>query len=88
MRMTKPSKHNLEQLPHITMTSNVEWDPSQYDEEWDAVFDEEPPPLDHDMDNDIDYGEEFSNHDLNIYSCIQDSNLVVSKHKQTKTTDF
>jgi hypothetical protein len=37
LRCHKPTNGELESLPHIIMTSDVEWDPSQYDKDLDDL---------------------------------------------------
>ena len=35
INMVKPIEAELDDHPHVTMTSDVEWDPTDLDEDWD-----------------------------------------------------
>jgi hypothetical protein len=57
LRCCKPMTGELESLPHIIMTSDVEWDPSQYDKDLDdlaAFYD--PSEEDHEVRHFDQYG--------------------------------
>ena len=73
--MRKPTLKEIEQLPHITMTSDVPWEPQLLNDEPDDLtfFDALEEKSDEDVwvDCDEDYGEEFDDHELNVYSCLQ-----------------
>jgi hypothetical protein len=58
LRCHKPTDGELESLPHIIMTSDVEWDPSQYDKDLDdlATF-YDPSEEDHEERHFDQYGE-------------------------------
>ena len=81
MQLTKPTEEGRCSLPNVTMTSDVVWDPSQFDEEWDEGFTDPPPPepdepLPEDEDppsedKDDECGERFTVHELNVHSRIQ-----------------
>jgi hypothetical protein len=83
MDMRKPTNDEMEQLPHVIMTSDTPWNPQDHDAEpenlnfFDSVADEEA--LDDWVDCDDGYGEEFSAHELNVYSCLR------SVHSATQT---
>ena len=38
--MSKLTQNDLESLPHVTLTSDVECNPTQFDEDWDLFIDE------------------------------------------------
>jgi hypothetical protein len=75
MDMRPPSDVELATLPHVFMTSDVPWQPHTLDSEpydlayLDAVSDEEE--LDNWVECAPDYGEDFTEHELNIYSCLE-----------------
>jgi len=75
MDMRPPNDAELAKLPHVLMTSDISWQPQTLDSEpddlayLDAVSEEEE--LDHWVDCPSDYGEEFSAHELNVYSCLE-----------------
>jgi hypothetical protein len=75
MDMRKPTLKEIEQLPHITMTSDVPWEPQLLNDEPDDLtfFDALEEKSDEEVwvDCSEDYGEEFDDHELNVYSCLQ-----------------
>ena len=75
MKMSKSTQQDIDAYPHVTMTADTVWDPSTYDEDWEATdTGEQPTPTDDGQTNDdVDYGEEFTPHELNVNSCIQDA---------------
>jgi hypothetical protein len=86
MDIRKPVDDEMEQLPHLIMTSDIPWDPRDLDSEpenlnfFDSVSEEEN--LDEWINCDEGYGEEFSANELNIYSCLR----AVSAATQTFIT--
>ena len=75
MDMRPPTDTEMEQLPHVLMTSDMPWHPHDLDSEpdeltfLDAVTTEDE--MDHWVDCSEDYGEDFSVHELNVFSCMQ-----------------
>ena len=75
MDMRKPTEVEMEQFPQVLMTSDMPWNPQDLDAEpedtdfLDTVEHED----DHDdwVDCDEDYGETFSEHELNVTSCLR-----------------
>lgn len=37
MHMSKPTEQDMKDFPHVTMTSDIEWDPTVHDEEWEDI---------------------------------------------------
>ena len=76
MDMRRPTDKELEELPHVIMTSDDIWEPTLYDAEPDELFFES-----HDSEEDFDdwvecddgYGEQFTEHELNLMACIRES---------------
>ena len=80
IKMCKPTEEELFEYQHVKMTSDVEWDPSTLDEDWEEdedlkdppVLEHQPPEYDSD-DEDNTNAEEFAPHELNLYKCIHDA---------------
>ena len=64
------------------MTSDAEWDPSLFDEDYDEFA--ETSDLENE-DLDFEYSEEFTPHEINVYSCIQNAHYDIKINK-TKVT--
>ena len=60
--MTKPTEEDMESLPHITMTSDEEWNPAVLAEEWDEKVFQEATEYKPEKDINIEYREEFTPH--------------------------
>ena len=94
MKMTRPTDADMKKYKHVTMTSDTVWDPTTLDEDWDEDdMEDEPPELEfyHDDDDpdedddDDEYAEDFTNHDLNVYMCI---NGAKEESEEDATTPF
>ena len=78
MDMRPPTDQELDTLPHVLMTSDLPWDPGSLDSEpdnTDMFYDvsENEESLDDWVDCDDGYGEAFTDHELNVMSCIRSS---------------
>ena len=77
MNMVKPTLYEMDDYPHVIFTSDIEWDPTELDDDWDPAMQEEftsnieePPELPNFVDDDDGkYEEEFTKHELNVYKC-------------------
>ena len=77
MDMRPPTQAEMDQLPHVILTSDKSWDPNSLDSEpegdefFEAQAEEEEDVW---VDCDDDYGEHFEEHELNIFQCLQANN--------------
>ena len=76
MDMRCPTDKELEELHHVIMTSDDNWEPDSFDSEPnEQYFDSHASDDEFDdwVDCDDDYGEAFSDHELNMMACIRDN---------------
>ena len=83
INMVKPTLDELDIYPHVIVTFDIKWDPTELDEYCDPAMQEEfssnieePPELPNFVDNyDDQYAEEFTKHELNVYKCLKHASL-------------
>ena len=76
MDMCCPTDKELEELYNVIMTCDENWEPDSFNSEHnEQYFDSHASDNEFDdwVDCDDDYGEPFSNHELNLMACIRDN---------------
>ena len=85
MNMTKPTEEEMQNLPHVIMTSDDIWDPTTCDEEWDPS-DFESYSMDKDSfkdDSKDNFGEELPKYEHDIQPQLQHANSQADCTKDT-----
>jgi hypothetical protein len=72
LRCRKPTENELALLPHIVMTSDVDWDPRLHDKDIENLEDfHDPSKDDHEHDHFDQYGE-YRNRTVATHTCLEE----------------